>query len=93
MLPTYGSFPDHESTFTLVPAIGKKCPLEVPELPRSSSSDSSRPLLSELTDERMRDGKTERFPAERFARVGFDVDAEGRASSGMGGFWTAPLES
>jgi len=91
MLPTYGSFPDQESTFTLVPAMGKKCPLEVPELPRSSSSDSSCTLLPELTDGRMRGGTSEVFPAERSAVTRLDVDVEGRVC--VGGFGATPLES
>lgn len=79
MLPTYSSFPDQVSTLTLVPAIGKNGPLEIPGPPRSSSSDSSCALLLELVDGRMRGGTIEMLAVEGLdvAGVEFDADVEG----------------
>jgi len=78
MLPTYGSFPDQESTFILVPAIGKKCPLEIAGLPRSSSSDSSCTPLVGVIGERRWGGTAEVFAVEGLGveEVGLRVPLE-----------------
>jgi len=61
--PNIRLVPNQESTFTLAPAMGKKCPPDLPELPRSSSSDP--PSYG-----RMRGGTSEVFPEENDMKGG-----------------------
>lgn len=74
MLPTYGSFPDQESTLILAPAMGKN-PLEIAGPPRSSSSSSSDSTRVGLIGACTRDGAAEVF-AEGLAVTGIEFDPE-----------------
>ena len=75
--------------------MGKNVSLEIAGLPRSSSSDSTCPLLVGLIGERMRDGAAE-VSAEGLVvtEIEFDLgEGDVYVSFGTEGFGVTPLES